>query len=344
MRSRERRQSVIGLSPAEAAAHWRVRQDRGELSEAEQNEFDAWLAAAPRNVAEYEKAQQSWDVFDGAGDDKHLRALRHSALKVRPEKRRRAWPQLAAGFALLVAGGALVWVLLETASPSLSRLGAPDYITARGERLNLTLPDGTAVTMNTETAIDVAYEPDRRFVKLSDGQAFFDVAKDRNRPFVVQAGERTITALGTAFEVRLLDGRFKVLLVEGTIAVEDTNGVTAAGSAQAPEPVVMISGQELVAAEGTVARIDKVDVQRELRWRDGFIEFQDETLAAAAAEFNRYATSLIVINDERVAALRVTGVFRTDRADHFVETMSELLPVATDNRSSGEVHIVWAGD
>lgn len=343
MRSRERKQSVVGLSPAEAAAHWRVRQDRGDLSEAEQNEFDAWLAAAPRNAAEYEKAQQSWDVFDGAGDDKHLRALRHSALKVRPEKRRRVWAPVAAGFALLVAGGTLVWVLLETTSPSLSRLGAPDYVTARGERLNLTLPDGTAVTMNTETAIDVAYERDRRFVQLTGGQAFFDVAKDRNRPFVVQAGERTITALGTAFEVRLLDGRFKVLLVEGTIAVEDATGATAAGSARAPEPVVMTPGQGL-AAEGTVARVDKANVQRELRWRDGFIEFQDETLANAAAEFNRYATSTIVINDERVATLRVTGVFRTDRAEHFVETMSELLPVATDNRSGGEVHIVWAGD
>ena len=343
MRSRKRKHGLVGLSPAEAAAHWRVRQDRGDLSEAEQNEFDAWLAAAPRNAAEYEKAQQSWDVFDAAGDDKHLRALRHSALKVRPEKRRRAWPQLAAGFALLVAGGALVWVLLETASPSLSRLGAPDYVTARGERLNLTLPDGTAVTMNTETAIDVVYERDRRFVQLTGGQAFFDVARDRDRPFVVQAGERTITALGTAFEVRLLDGRFKVLLVEGTIAVEDAAGAAASGSTRAPEPVVMTSGQEF-AAEGTVARVDKANVQRELRWRDGFIEFQDETLASAAAEFNRYATSTIVINDERVATLRVTGVFRTDRADHFVETMSELLPVATDNRSSGEVHIVWAGD
>lgn len=343
MRSRERKHSVVGLSPAEAAAHWRVRQDRGDLSEAEQNEFDAWLAAAPRNAAEYEKAESSWDVFDGAEDDKHLRALRHSALKVRPEKRRRVWAPVAAGFALLLAGGALVWVLLETTSPSLSRLGAPDYITARGERLNLTLPDGTAVTMNTETAIDVAYEQDRRFVKLSGGQAFFDVAKDRSRPFVVQAGERTITALGTAFEVRLLDGRFKVLLVEGTIAVEDTTGAAAAGNARAPEPVVMTSGHEL-AAEGTVARVDKADVQRELRWRDGFIEFQDETLAHAAAEFNRYATSMIVINDERVATLRVTGVFRTDRADQFVETMSELLPVATDNRSSGEVHIVWVGE
>ena len=343
MRSRERKQSVVGLSPAEAAAHWRVRQDRGDLSEAEQNEFDAWLAAAPRNAAEYEKAQRSWDVFDAAGDDKHLRALRHSALKVRPEKRRRAWPQLAAGFALLVAGGALVWVLLETASPSLSRLGAPDYITARGERLNLTLPDGTAVTMNTETAIDVVYERDRRFVQLTGGQAFFDVARDRDRPFVVQAGERTITALGTAFEVRLLDGRFKVLLVEGTIAVEDAAGAAAAGSARAPEPVVMTSGQEL-AAEGTVARVDKANVQRELRWRDGFIEFQDETLADAVAEFNRYSPSMMVIDDERVAALRVTGVFRTDRADHFMDAMSELLPVAMDNRSSGQVYLVWAGD
>ena len=306
MRSRERKQSVVGLSPAEAAAHWRVRQDRGDLSEAEQNEFDAWLAATPRNAAEYEKAESSWDVFDGAEDDKHLRALRHSALKVRPEKRRRVWPPVAAGFALLLAGGALVWVLLETTSPSLSRLGVPDYVTARGERLNLTLPDGL-------------------------WQA------------TVRMGERTITALGTAFEVRLLDGSFKVLLVEGTIAVEDTTGAATAGNARAPEPVVMTSGHEL-AAEGTVARVDQADVQRELRWRDGFIEFQDETLADAAAEFNRYATSMIVINDERVATLRVTGVFRTDRADHFVETMSELLPVATDNRSSGEVHIVWVGE
>ncbi len=341
MRPGERNSGILGLSPTEAAAHWCVRFDKDDMSEAERREFDAWIEASQHNAAAWEKAQRSWGLFDDVDEDQHIRALRQAALAVRPEKRRWPWPQLAAGIAVLAVGATLAWSLFEAQTPSIERLGIPDYVTAKGERLNLNLPDGTAVTLNTETEIDVAFDEHRRFVRLGEGQVFFDVAKDRSRPFVVEAGDRQITALGTAFDVRLLDGRFEVLLVEGTIAVEQD----ASGSAEAPdEPVVMTAGNELVVTADAVERLDGVDVQRKLRWRDGFIEFQNETLAEAIAEFNRYTTSVMVIDDERVAVLRVTGVFRTDRSDQFMEAVSELLPVATDNRSSGEVRFVWVGE
>ena len=349
MRGLKRADKTEGLSPDEKAVHWLVRHDMGDMSPAEQAQFQAWLEQSPRHADLFAEARRSWEVCDGGEDSRQLRAMREAALALGPERRRAGWLPVAASVASLLIGGAIMWGARDywqaPAEPpaALDRLGAADYVTARGERLDLSLPDGTAVTLNTRSALDVAYDGGLRLVRLVEGQAFFEVTQDRARPFVVQAGGRRITALGTAFDVSVLDGKVAVLLVEGRISVtQDTDGGPDRTGGPAV-PVLMAPGQELVVTQGVVRRHDDVDVDRAIRWRDGFVEFQNDTLADAVAELNRYAPFQMTIDDQRVAALRVSGVFRTDRPDNFMEAIGAVFPLVMERRSPSEVRILWAG-
>lgn len=349
---------TTGMSSREAASAWFARLDQGNLSAAEQQAFESWLDASHQNRRAFDQVEASWDLFDADdGEDAGLRALRQSALAANPKPRRRGWYY---GVAALAASVAVIAISLDRqpvlapVAPhgggsgrqlaSMESFGTADYVTRRGERLNISLPDGTAVALNTATELDVAFDGDRRRVRLIRGQAYFEVAKDPAHPFIVMAGDKQIVALGTQFDVRFDRGELKVSLVEGKVAVEPVAAKPRAGGMAAAKAVVMSAGEQLVVAGAMQLETKSAEVQRESRWRDGFIEFQDATLLEAAEEYNRYMRRRIVIDDPRVAQLRVTGLFRTDGADRFLAAMSGMLPVAIDQRGADEVRVVWAGD
>lgn len=344
---------VAGLSPDEAAARWFTRRRVADDMDAnEAAAFDAWFAASDENRAAWARAEDRWNIFEGARDDRNIKALRQAALGAAPARPRWIPYAIAASLAALVVAASVMFVSGPSGDggvvADLDAFGAPDYVTEKGERLHANLPDGTIISLNTASAIDVAFSKDEREVRLVSGEAFFEVAKDASRPFIVEAGGRRITALGTAFNVRL-DGEFEVTLVEGKVAVDDNAkalmSVSPAGSealAPAPDRTILTPGQKLVAAPDGVRLVEGEEIARELRWRDGFVEFEGETLEAAVAEFNRYALQPIVIKDARVAKLKISGVFRTARPDGFIEVADEILPITAD-RHGGKVTLLWAG-
>lgn len=347
-----RHASFDGLTPTEAASEWLVRLDQGPLTPQEQQAFDSWRAT-PAHAAAIARAENVWNLFEGENDP-HLRALRESALAAGPEPRRGWWLGLGAGIAASLAaafffGAHVVDIERRTA------LGAPtqsiaqnsatpdqngDFATGRGERRTIKLGDGSVVTLNTGSAIRVSFSQQQRMIHLLRGQALFEVAKNRAVPFVVQAGDRQVTALGTVFEVRLDVNRLKVTLVEGKVVVDGVadrprNGVAAI------VPTVLSPGEELLSMAGAPFQLAKVDVEQELRWREGFVEFEDEPLANAVREMNRYSDSQLVIADPKLASLRVSGVFRTGNTARFASIVGELLPV-TARTTDGQIELVSA--
>src|SRR6218665_510159 len=226
-----------GMVPVEAAAYWIVRQDRGDLTAAEQAEFHSWFED-PQNANAYACAARATDTFSAdAGSDPHLKALWQSALELEPAPapQWRNMFALAAGLAILLAGAVLFLSLGRSPgwSPTNVVAEAPsqtsvqqaqatpnEYVTGIGERRSIRLPDGTTVTLNTRSRLVVAFSSERRLVRLVQGQALFEVVRDRNRPFTVQAVDRQVTALGTVFEVRVDPGRVQVVLIEGRVVVE----------------------------------------------------------------------------------------------------------------------------
>jgi len=351
--------SVRGMTPDEAAAAWIVRVEDGPLSAADQAAFDEWKADSPANVAAYERAEAAWGLYENPPSDPVMDAMRASALAIRPKPRRGLWAGVGVGVAAsLLAAIALGTGLLsfgpqadapqlaaKSASAASATSDLPDegeFATAKGERRTVQLADGTAVTLDTDSAIRVAYVAERRIVQLLRGQALFAVAKDPNRPFVVRAGANQVTALGTVFAVRLDASRMKITLVEGKVVVDDADDGPREPSA-VMVPVVLAPGQALVTTEGAKPVVANVDVAQALRWREGFVEFKDTSLAEAVAEMNRYSAKQIVLGDAATGNLRVSGVFRTGNPERFAAIVGELLPVRQRDLSDGGVELSAKG-
>ena len=356
----KRRFSARGFAPDEAASHWLVRLDAGPLDPREQAEFEAWREESAINAAAFEQACNAWDLFEDAHDDSHLNALRESALTLGRESRRGMWLGAGAGIAasLLmvvalnadlfrpsVSGTAQLAATSVQAGTQSAEHGRVEFATARGEKRTIDLADGSALTLNTDSAVRIEYSSERRFVRLLRGQVLFEVAKDRHRPFVVQAADRQVTALGTVFEVMLDSNHMKVMLVEGKVVVDLVDYVSDHSSdAAIIKPVALVPGQEFAAAIGSAPHLAKVDVDQKLRWRDGFEEFDDVPLAKAVEEMNRYSSRQLIVHDEATGHLLISGVFRTGNPERFGAIVGELHPIRLRILPDGNIELSATGD
>jgi transmembrane sensor len=282
---------------AEAAA-WLARLGADERSAGTEQALRAWLAADPAHVEAFEKATDLWEMLPGAAE------LSGGANDNRPIPRRAALG-LAASILLCIAGAG-GWYLAER---------PVSHETMVGEQQVLTLADGSRVTLNTDSRIAVDYEKGVRRIRLDHGEALFEVARNKMRPFIVETSSGSVTALGTKFVVRELGEQMAVTLIEGKVAVSRTS--------KSP-PVILKPGQRLTLIEDAGASIDAPPIEAVTAWRRGEAMFDDISLIDAAAELNRYGTKKIIIDDPSVSSLRVSGVFATSDADEFARAIAAL--------------------
>ena len=231
-----------------------------------------------------------------------------------------------------MTAGALVVAVIVWTQSQIGPAAAPEaepvtYMTRIGELREIILADGSAVTLNTATRLEVAFSQDERLVRLESGQALFDVAAGEV-PFTVEAAGRRTTALGTRFDVYLMPDGLVVTLVEGVVRVAGKGGDT--GSILAP-------GEQLRVEHGKVS-ILPVDMAAVTGWQTGMVQFRDATLAEAVAELNRYSEVKLRVDDPDLAAERLSGVFTTGDQDLFLESLSLYLPVVTE-QSGDEILI-----
>jgi transmembrane sensor len=338
--------NLSAMTVAEAAAHWLVRHDADAMAPEEQLAFETWCAASPSHREAYERAQVMWRNFEQETDQSELRALRTAALAVAPEPRR--WPRMAAAALICGIAASLLIILVSSRhSPSTvlttsaSSIAPEKYSTARNERSTVTLSDGTVVTLNLDTALDVAFTPTERLVRITHGQVFFEVSKNPHRPFVVAAADRLVTALGTQFDVRLDPDRIEVVLLEGKVAIDHASPSLLETLNIRKAHVELKPGQKLVAALGEPVAITDTNAQRATSWRQGWVVFENETVGDAVTELNRYSDRPIVVSDEAVRKLRLSGVFRVGQPDRFVLIIQELLPVKAVQGTQGETLLVY---
>ncbi len=210
----------------------------------------------------------------------------------------------------------------------------------------MSLPDGSEVTLNTDTVVRTRADGDKRLVYLEKGQAFFKVAKDRRHPFVVSAAGRTVTALGTAFDVRVDGGALKVVLVEGKVRVESakvaalpqqTSSQPMAATDQATE---MSAGSQLVAPDDADWRLTRTDTARETSWLTRQIVFDDEALGDIVEEMNRYTVKKMTIDDPMLAERRLSGIYAAGDLAAFSEALKGYGVAELKEDSSGGVRVV----
>lgn len=320
---------------------WRVRQEAGVLPPAQATEFDAWLA---RSVEHQEAYASVGDFWAAAGDlRQHPRyaPLRQRAEAV-VERARFTRRALAAGFAAAVLGVGGAGLYFHMAPRPLAD---QSFRTAVGQQATVTLPDGSQVTLNTDTVVHTRANDERRLVYLDKGQAFFKVAHDRRHPFVVTAAGRTVTALGTAFDVRIDHGELKVVLVEGKVRVEAApsrirNSAAPAAKPATPMATDMSPGSQLVAVDDAEWRLTPTDVGRETSWLKGQLVFDDEPLGNVVDEMNRYSTRKIAIADPGLADRRVSGNFAPGDVHGFAMILQAAGVAALREQSDGQILIV----
>jgi transmembrane sensor len=289
----------------ERAARWLVRQDEG-LDPAAQAQFDAWLSESDLHRVVYLRLKCAW-----------RRADRLAALK-RPESAfvfARRWPRLEQ--VLAFAATLLVLCLGVGAYYGFSPY-RNNYATAVGQQQKLRLADGSSVEMNTNTRLHAKMTDTRRTVILERGEAFFDVVHDPKRPFVVLAANQRIVDIGTKFSVRLDGRRVKVLVSEGRVSV-DTPGEKRPGL-----PVVAKANDIVIANtdETLVVSKPRHSVTDDLSWRRGVLVFNQQTLAEAADQFNRYSSKQIVVKGE-ARNLRIGGSFNINNIEAFAQLIHE---------------------
>ncbi len=291
------------------AAEWVTRSDRG-LQEQEVAQLQDWLDSDPRCRGALLKAEAAWALLDrGRLLSGQKPSARWSAAGGRSGLRWAGVLAAAALGALMIWGGAV----------SLSGSGE-DYRTRIGEVRRIALSDGSLAEINTDSRIAVAMEPTRRTVALKEGEAWFEVAKDAVRPFVVEAGEVRVQALGTAFSVRRFDDHVEVVVTEGLVEAWRVGAEEGKLRLSAGARATVESGRLPVAVEQAPAA-----VERRLAWRSGQVALHGESLAEAVAEFNRYNTRKLVIDDAALASEQLVGWFRTHEPEGFARAVASTL-------------------
>ena len=304
--------------PHERAAEFFLRRRSSGWSVEDERELQAWLDADGEHRLCFASVEEMWSLSGEAAASEGVRAMRTEALAARPQgegARTRRWA-LAASLAVLVLGGSAGALLLAKGEGASGAGPARIYRTAVGERATITLADGSRLALNTASAVAVDYGGRNRALKLISGEAWFDVAKDPSRPFVVSAGDHRVTAVGTSFDVRLEPAGLRVAVVEGRVAV-DAVGHGHLSDVSAGERMDVVGDAAVVRPSGPLAG----------DWREGRLEFASATLSEVVAEMNRYRRKPIVVADPAAARLRISGVFYSGEGSGFLDALPMTHPV-----------------
>jgi len=283
------------------ATEWAVRLRSTDVTDQDRAQFESWLAADARNRESFKRSESLWAMAANARVQHDMVSellAEASGEAAAPHLRQAAWryARAAAVVALVAAIG------LQFYDPS----GDSKVATKAGEQRTLMLEDGSTIQLNTDTRVSYHVDARSRRVALKRGEAFFDVAKDPSRPFVVEVGRSEVRVVGTQFSVRQVGDRVEVVVKEGRVEVTPEVSV----SANHPAQRVELTPGDRMELEHQTIKVAAVDVNRAMAWRSGEIEFRGETLEDVIAELNRYAATPMVIEDDSLRGLRVSGLFK----------------------------------
>lgn len=332
----------------EDAHHWLVLLEDPSATAEDRERFNTWLNADPKHADTYDSAitiraaLQTLDKNDIDND-----------LHYRPSK---AWLSRVAAstesfltsrkhrLAMSLGAATAAVLLFVSFLPSLFQAPGvtPDvthYESATGEIRTISLADGTNITLGARTHIATHFDANQRVINLDEGAAYFDVAPDRDRPFSVRTSELTVTALGTAFEVRSSAAVFRVSVAEGNVEVRYP---ASAGGLSASSPAVetITAGQGLIATqEGGVQSISAVDIETIASWRSDRLIYNGASVAEFVGDLNRYSDIPITIDASAraVAERRVQGVFRSRDVESLLVSLTEIYPLEIDRSNASEI-------
>ncbi|WEK45130.1 MAG: FecR domain-containing protein [Candidatus Andeanibacterium colombiense] len=301
------------------AARWQLRL-RDDPAGTHRADYETWLALKPAH--EFAAAEVA-----ALGDAARLLAPEAGApvAQLRPVRARRAVPALR-----IAAAAAALWFCAFTAVPWLSDLGA-GAVTATGQSARYHLADGSAVTLNTDSRIDLAFSGTERRVALARGEAYFAVRKGDPRPFLVDAGEGHVRVTGTHFYVRRDADRVTVTVEEGHVRFSGGAGRNAGPA------LALGAGEQAFLTGHRLQRQANGDLFTAGAWRRGQMVFLDAPLGDVVAELNRYRGGRIWILSASLRQRNVSGLFKTGDTAEAIRTIEERLGIEAIHLPGGTV-------
>lgn len=345
------------MSPSRAlraeAAAWLAKLHGPERTPALEADFHSWISSNAENARAFEHITEIWESINPATA---AGLPRTAVAPAQDERRKRPRMGLAAATCAVAAvTSGLLWFF-----------SGEHYTTQIGEQRIITLSDGSRLTLNSGTRVDVRLDKSLRRIFLKRGEAYFEVVKDPTRPFVVTAGNDTVTAVGTTFLVRYDPAATAVTLVEGKVTVapaiessppgearslrstdhlpssagkgpENSTGVAGRSSAVG-DVFTLAPGQRLTITSSGTATLDTPKPESTAAWRHGEVILDNTPLQAAAAEMNRYERHSVVIDDPQVAKLLVSGIYKTGDSEDFAQAVAKVYDLQVEHEGN-EIHI-----
>ena len=339
----------VRVSIAQEAAVWFVRNRAKAVSAQERAAFGLWLKSSPMHVEEYLKTAviardlhaaidpshpdfKSW-LEDAQADDNVTSLVpwnRHQSqnLEVQAGRLKRFRPIAAIAATILMVIAGVLWLQRDG-----ERFGLPRrFVTVHAEQGSWLLPDGTSMSLNSDSAVTVRYNAHERVIEVERGQALFHVAHERARRFRVIAGEAGVIAVGTEFDVFRKSGSTQVTVVEGKVAVFSGEAPGMTTSAVLPPRTLSVgAGEQIqVTDHSPPVRASAVNVRQAVAWVQRQVAFTERPLGEVAAEFNRYGAVPIIVQSERLRELPISGIFNAYDTDSFVAFIGRLDGVEID--------------
>jgi len=340
---------------AEALA-WIAQLDGDDVSEKDLAAFREWVNRSPAHAQEIRELNSLWAELNVLTDmvepiaqlDAVSRQLRRSE-QFRIWRRRWIFPAgIVASLSILALTGFIYMTpsqpaIVQTAEVELPKI----YQTKIGEHQSYTLADGTEITLNTESRLEVDYRDDQRRVRLLEGEVLFDVAHDVSRPFLVFAGDGIVRAVGTAFVVHLQGHEFDVIVSEGAVELSSVlpSHVTEVND---PKPNKLASLGIIKAghkaqyenATASIETLSEVEMSAKMSWQNGVITFTGETLEEVIQEVSRYTEIDIEISNPELKSLQVGGVFKAGDTESVFQNLKANFGIDTVESGTGSVALI----
>lgn len=309
------------------AAAWVIKMDQKPLSASELNELERWLAQSQAHRRSFLALADVWQELDGLTTESE--AVTQQAARPSQKQMPIVW---SAAAAVLLAIALFTFHLRTANVPDIHA----EYQTATGEIEQYLLPDGSRIKLNTRSNVVVDFSAHERAIHLQEGEANFEVAKDPKRPFVVYTNRGSITAVGTAFNVRVQSSGIDLVVTEGKVKVDAASSVlepvryddkpstrTELPDRSAQQIVAVSAGEKLRFGNTTQHHTNpsQQEIDRQLSWQQGMLAFDSTPLAEAVREISRYTDTHIIIKDPALAELPVGGYFKAGEVDAMLEVL-----------------------
>lgn len=314
-----------------------------------------WIKQDPTHLEELKRAEALWDETSSMAprllvsmDANSQKLLKSAGNRTRDNQRKSqesaflSHARAAVILPILALCGLLLWQMFFQGGNNNGH-----YSTGTGQVVALTLDDQSIIHLDSNTNIEVDYDQNQRTISLNQGRAYFEVAKDKSRPFVVSTASGFVRAVGTAFSVSLEERAVKVAVTEGIVDIGRNGSDVMDTEEKLSSPLVtrLNAGSTAVfdKATETISNQPIAEIRDSQSWKDGYLIFKGQTLESVLAEILRYTDTEIHIEDDALKSLSIGGRFKTGEVAPLLETLELSFGIKASRLSPNRIRLE-AGD